>query len=189
MDSASLTFAPVDAARFADIERLFGPKGASDGCWCRYWSDPARVWREGTAGERHDAFAAEVASEAPVGLIAYDGETPVGWCRITPRAAVPRFNTTRTGRPDGDIDDVWALTCFYIARTWRGQGLMRRLAEEAVAYAAAHGARAVEAAPIEPKRPLMWGEGYVGIASSLAAAGFEEVERRTPIRPFMRYRV
>ena len=63
---------------------------------------------------------------------------------------------------------------------------MRRLLDGAVAFAKKGGAAAVEACPIETDRKLIWGEGYVGIASVFRAAGFEEVARRSPTRPLMR---
>jgi hypothetical protein len=63
---------------------------------------------------------------------------------------------------------------------------MRRLLDGAVAFAARSGAAAVEACPIDVRRRLVWGEGYVGVASVFREAGFEEVARRSPTRPLMR---
>ena len=63
---------------------------------------------------------------------------------------------------------------------------MRTLLDGALAFAAEQGAAIVEACPIETDRKLIWGEGYVGIASVFRAAGFEEVARRSPTRPLMR---
>jgi len=190
MADNAFTFHPLTAARFDDLETLFGPKGASDGCWCMYWRVTAKAWKAGDNAERKSAMCALLDDGAVPGLIAYDGDMPVAWCQITPRAEVPRFNTTRTGKPEMAADatrgDVWAITCFFIAKSHRNQGLMTALVNAACAFAKARGARVVEGAPIEPQRPLIWGEGYVGIASAFRAAGFEEVARRTPIRPFMR---
>ena len=35
------TFHPLAPDRFADFERLFGPRGACAGCWCMFWKLPA----------------------------------------------------------------------------------------------------------------------------------------------------
>jgi hypothetical protein len=39
---------------------------------------------------------------------------------------------------------------------------------------------------VRTTRQLTWGEGFVGLAKTFQAAGFEEVARRSPIRPLMR---
>lgn len=151
-----------------------------------YWRITAGDWKAGNGEDRRSAFKARIAAGPPPGLLAYDGKTPVGWVQATPRADVPRYNRTRTAKPlDDDLDGVWVLSCFFVAKDYRDKGLMTALVKAACAFAKTNGAKRVEAAPIEPQRPLMWGEGYVGIASAFRAAGFTEVERRTPIRPFM----
>jgi hypothetical protein len=48
------------------------------------------------------------------------------------------------------------------------------------------GARAVEACTIDPDRPLIWGDGFVGLTPVFDSLGFEEVARRSPRRPLMR---
>lgn len=188
--AAIFDYHPLTPDRWNDIAVLFGPKGASDGCWCMYWRVTAGDWKAGSGDERQAAFRDRVHAGPPPGILAYDGGRPVGWVQVTPRADIPRFNRTRTGKPasaDADLDGIWALSCFFIARDRRHSGLMAELARAACRFAAERGAVAVEAAPIEPQRPLMWGEGFVGIASALCAAGFREIERRTPIRPLMRW--
>jgi len=114
----------------------------------------------------------------------------VGWVQVTPRAEVPRFNRARSAKPspaDADLSVVWAISCFYMRRDARGRGLMTTLARAACGFAAGQGAQAVEAAPIAPRRRLLWGEGYVGLRSALERAGVVEVEKRTDLRSLMRW--
>ena len=47
-------------------------------------------------------------------------------------------------------------------------------------------AKAVDVCPIDTEKPLMWGEGFVGIVSVFRELGFVEVARRSPRRPLMR---
>lgn len=180
---------PLTPELTGDLAALFEQDGTTRGCWCMHWRLSARGWRESDPASRRAAFEAGLGQGPPPGLLAYRKGEPTGWVQVTPRSAVPRFNAARTARPEAgaDLDQVWALSCFFIRKDARGGGLMTALARAACALAADHGAVAVEAAPIEPRRELMWGEGYTGIASALARAGFEEVERRTEIRPFMRW--
>jgi hypothetical protein len=63
------------------------------------------------------------------------------------------------------------------------------LIDGALGYARENGARMVEACPVEPARPLIWGEAFIGIASVFREAGFDEVARRSPTRPLMRIAV
>lgn len=182
-------FHPLIPDRWDAFADLFESDGITRGCWCLWWRVSARGWREDDAAGRRSAFRAAVEDGPAPGIVAMDGGRAVGWVQATPRAAVPRFNGARTGRPVAGTDPerVWALTCFFVRKSHRGTGLMTALAEAACRHAAAQGATAVEAAPIAPNRELVWGEGYVGIAPALARAGFAEVERRTPRRPLMRW--
>jgi hypothetical protein len=61
--------------------------------------------------------------------------------------------------------------------------LTKSLLSAAVELATEHGAKIVEGYPVE-----RGGDPFHGVASVFQASGFREVARRTPNRPFMRYR-
>ena len=187
---AGPAFHPLTPERLGDLEALFGGDSITRGCWCMYWRLAARDWKAADAAARRDGFRRRVAAGPPPGLLAYlDGEA-AGWVQVSPRADVPRFNAARSARPsplDADLDRVWAVSCFFLRKAARGRGLMTGLARAACTHAAGHGATAVEAAAIAPRKPLIWGDGYVGIASALARAGFVAVEQRTELRTLMRW--
>jgi GNAT superfamily N-acetyltransferase len=183
-----LTFHPLTADRWADLEDLFGKdKGANSGCWCMW----PRVSRAEFAAMEKDgrkrAFRKLVKSDAVPGLLAYEEGKAIAWVAIGPRRDVLRFNTTKASKLEDEPDDgLYAITCFYVRTGHRKQGLMKILAKAAIAYAKKKRARAVDACPIEADRPLMWGDGFVGIASVFRDLGFEEIARRSPRRPLMR---
>jgi len=187
MQPADVCFRPLSAACWDDFVDLFGPeRGASGGCWCMWWRVSAARWKEMTRTQRRDAFRQQVADGVPVGVLAYDGDRAVGWCAIGPRETLPRFNRSRVAAPLDPDENTWAINCFYIRSGYRGGGMMRRLVAAAADFARDNGAVAVEACPIDPDRPLQWGEGFVGIAAAFRAAGFAEVARRSPKRPLLR---
>jgi GNAT superfamily N-acetyltransferase len=178
---------PVTAERWGELERLFGPYGASYGCWCMYWRLTAQGYEEGRK-ERGAANRAGlkglVDGGAVPGLLAYvDGE-PAGWVSLGPREAFPRFASHWALRPV-DEEPVWSIVCFFVGRAVRGRGLQRVLIGAAVDHARAQGARIVEAYPTDP------GEGrganvFTGLADAFREAGFVEVARRKGDRPVMR---
>ena len=99
------------------------------------------------------------------------------------RQAFDRLERSRT-IPRLDDRPVWAIVCFVVGESVRGMGLTRALIDAAVAYAADHGAPAIEAYPAD------MGEGritaaaaYVGSLSTFLAAGFELVSRHGFRRP------
>ena len=183
---------PLTADRWPDLEDLFGPeRGANSGCWC-LWPRVAGVEFKAMAREdRKAAFQAIVAAGPPPGVLAYDGDRAVGWCAVGPRDSLARFQSAKTSRPVDELDEtamssIYAISCFFIRAGYRKRGLTRRLATEAIAYARAKGAAAIDVCAIEPPKTLSWGEGFVGIASVFAALGFQEIARRSPHRPLMR---
>jgi hypothetical protein len=178
---------PLIPDRWNDLVDLFGPeRGANSGCWCMWWRIPRADWKTTPRDEKRDRFRAIVRGGPPPGVLAYEDETAVGWCAVGPRQSLPQFNRSRVAAPFDGVESVFAVNCFYIRPGRRGDGLMCRLLDGALAFAVEHGAKIVEACPIETQRKLIWGEGYVGIASVFREAGFTEVARRSPTRPLMR---
>lgn len=136
-------------------------------------------------------FRKEVGSGPPPGVLAYRGEDPVGWVRVSPRKAAPQWNgVRRTSAPvdPSEIDDegVWAITCFVVPRAERGQGVATALLQGAIAFAEENGARAIDACPVEAEGEKNPASIFHGVASMFARAGFVEIARRKPSRPLMR---
>lgn len=186
--STKLSFKPLTPDRWDDLEKLFGPeRGGNSGCWCQWWRIKRPEWDKlGKDGRKRRFRAIVKEGEAP-GILAYAGKEPAGWCAIAPRSATPRLNTSRVAAPTEPVTpEDWAITCFYIGSAHRRAGMMGALVDAAVKHARKHGARRIDACPIEPKRNLTWGEGFVGIASVFREAGFAEVERRSETRILMR---
>jgi len=177
---------PVTAERWGDLVELFGPKGAQSGCWCMYFRQTARDWKENKGGNNRRAMEVKVRNGEEPGLIAYVDGAPAGWISLGPRESFVRLETSRTMGP---VDDrpVWSIICFFVAKGHRRSGLSVRLLEAAIDFARGKGATILEAYPTEP-RP----EGetdifvYHGLRSTFDQLGFSEVARRSERRPVMR---
>jgi GNAT superfamily N-acetyltransferase len=174
-----LTVAELDLDRWPDFLALARQMGGNRSCYCMWW----REERGERLGRPRSEAAREVVEAGPApGLIAYAGETPVGWCAVAPRAAYPRLNTARDTKPlDADLDRVWVVSCFFVPEQWRGRGVSRALLAAAVDFAYRSGAAVVEGVPIDPavvdRSP---GGSYTGTLPLFLAAGFVEVARPTP---------
>ena len=169
--------------RWPALEELFGKLGACNGCWCMYWRiGPA--YHKQDRGVNKAAFRQIVGHGPAPGLIAFDGEVPVGWCQLTPRDAVPWLDRTWRLKRVDDVP-VWSLSCFYVRKGYRRQGVTAALIVAALKAAKRAGAPALEAYPLDAdKSPSATGTGYV---STFAHAGFETVACRAPPRPIMRH--
>lgn len=180
---ASLRFAPATVERWNDLVRLFGPNGACAGCWCMYWRIGS-AYHKRRPGQNKAAFREVVRRGPPPGLLAFDGDRAVGWCQLTPRAALPWLDRAwRLRRVD--IKPVWSISCFYVRKGYRRQGVTSALIQAALKAARRANAPALEAYPLDAKlTPSASGTGY---ASTFAHAGFKTVARRVPPRPIMRH--
>jgi GNAT superfamily N-acetyltransferase len=192
-----VTTVPANQAPWADLQAVFGDRGEAAKCQCQWFKTPRAEYRAMPVDERAERLRAQTACghpDAPAtsGLVAYLGDTPVGWCAVEPRTAYPRLRSQRipwTGR-DEDPDDpgVWAVTCFVVRAGYRRRGVMTALARAAVEHARARGARALEgyAMRVEPGKELHWGELFVGSVGAFAGAGFAEVSQPTKRRVVLR---
>lgn len=183
--SAKTTVKPLTAARWEDAARVFQSCGDARGCWCAFWRMKRPQYRAGW-GARNRAFLRRlVESGAPVGVLAYRGGEPVGFCGVAPRSKLSRLARSRVLAPVDDVP-VWSINCFVVPPVHRRSGLMRPLIDGAVAYAAQRGAPAVEAYPFDPGRKMMSGEVFTGLLPAFLDCGFAEVARRSTIRPIVR---
>ena len=55
----------------------------------------------------------------------------------------------------GDVPPVWSISCLFVAKAYRRQGISVKLIEAAVKFAAQRGARVVEAYPVTPYAETM----------------------------------
>lgn len=183
---SDLTFHPLTAERWPDLEALFGPQGAYGGCWCMWWRIKRKeLERNGTEGNRR-ALRAIVERGEVAGLLAYRDGEPVGWCSVAPREAYPTLDRSPVLKRLDDTP-VWSIVCFYVAPEHRGEGLVGALLEAAVDYARMQGAKVLEAYPTEPRgRQLPPVSSYMGLPELFARAGFVEWARPSQAKVVMR---
>jgi GNAT superfamily N-acetyltransferase len=169
---------PVTPDRWDDLMALFETSSVMSSCWCISPRVRARNFSRFGADSRQrnrEMMHGLVTAGTVPGLLAYDGDRPVGWISISPREVFARLMRSPNLLPV-DKTPVWSIVCFFTRRNYRRQGITGVLIEAAVQHAAAHGAETVEAYPVDG-----WGEktgpgdAYTGMASTFRALGFSEV--------------
>lgn len=181
------TIEPVTADRWPDLQALFSQAGVCRNCYCMAWRKPRREFEAGRGAGNRDSMAALVQRGPAPGLLAYDeAGTPVGWISVAPRSEFVTLARSRVWAAVDNEPGVWSITCFFVAKPWRGRGLTARLIRAATQWAFQHGARVVEGYPIDPAKrqpdTFMW----TGLAAAFRAAGFVEAARRSAQKPIMR---
>ena len=144
---AGIVCRELEPRLWPQLEALFGVHGACGGCWCWHWRlAEGEHWDDVKGEVAHERLHQAVQSGSVHGMLAFDGETPVGWCSFEPRASLSRLERSPRfkGRP---AEGVWFVGCFFIQRGWRRRGLSELLLGKAIEVMEREGARAVEAVP------------------------------------------
>lgn len=182
---STITIEPAVAERFDDAQDALSGGGDGRGCQCQWWMLTNAEWERSSQPERQEMLRAELAEGPPPALIAYVDGVAAGFVRVGPRTTHVRLARTRAIAPHSpepwDDPAVWTVSCFVVRREYRNQGLNARLLAAAIDHARDHGARVIEAYPIDAAvgKPRS-NDLYHGVLSVFLAAGFREVARPKP---------
>ena len=185
----NLSFQPVTKKRWPDFNQLFGERGACGGCWCMLWRLTRSEFEKQKGDGNKKAMKVIIDSGEIPGLLAYEGNTPVGWCSVSPRDNFPALERSRVMKKV-DEKPVWSITCFFIDRNYRKKGVSVQLLQAAIKYVQKQGGKRLEGYPVEPKKDKMPPAfAWTGLSSAFKKAGFKEVARRSETRPIMRHTI
>ena len=162
------------ATVFDDVKTMVGPKRPdSNVCWCLSYRIPSKL-NNTLRGQERGEYVARLLEDGPLGVMAYDGDEPVGWAAVAPRAET----TFARNRKIPQVDDlpVWSVWCIRVRPGHRGKGLSHMLIRGAVDHARAHGAPALEAYPLDNGDARVdLTMAYAGLRANFEAAGFTYV--------------
>ena len=164
------------------IEALFGSKGACAGCWCMFWRVPkgGKYWQEMQGAGNRKAFKQLVETGQARGVLAFEGEKPIGWLSVAPKGEFAYFKRSRVFKTLDSPEGTWAVTCFFIIPGYRRAGLAVRLLEAAKEVAAAKGAKYLEGYPSQPRnkeKPIPAAFAHTGVPKIFEKAGFSELAK------------
>ncbi len=181
-----LIFRPLTPELMNDFGTILrGNFGA--GCWCMFprltQAETIALPGEGSISPRRRAVMTDLAKREPApGLLAYQGDEPVGWVAVAPRRELNRVNRSRA-TPRVDDTDVWVIPCVTVRKGVRGRGIAVALIGAAVQYAAQHGAPAVEAYPRAGDERTGDDNAYFGTEPMFRRAGFSVARGPLENRP------
>ncbi|MGN0064482.1 MAG: GNAT family N-acetyltransferase [Nocardioides sp.] len=173
--STTYVIRPATAERFDDVATMVGPKRPdANVCWCLSHRIDSRTNQSLAGTERRDFVRRLCRAEVAPGVLAYDGDEVVGWAAVAPRADLPIARSTKIDAVD-DLP-VWNVICLRVRPGHRRKGISHALLEGAVAFAAEHGAPAVEGCPVDNKgEKVDLTMAFVGTRKLFEDAGFTKV--------------
>jgi GNAT superfamily N-acetyltransferase len=162
------------------LRRFAESNGKFRYCACMRWRLASTDFSGTDPEERGRMFGELVRSPVAVGILAYQGDDPVGWCSVAPTAtyvAIERSrNITRLNQ-----EGAWSVVCFFLEPRVRSTGLQKLLLDAAINYARDEGAQILDAFP--------WPGGpsyrYMGTRELYLSRGFEDISVAEGKRPRM----
>lgn len=169
-----MTFDVRPADVFEDVRQIIGPKRPdANVCWCLTYRIPAQLNRELRGPARGELVAELCGRDLAPGVLAYDGDVPVGWAGVAPRADLNSFARANSRIPHLDDLPAWSVWCFRTRAGNRRRGIAHALLDGAVEFARSHGAPMVEGYPVDNQGERVdLTMAYVGTRSLFERAGF-----------------
>jgi GNAT superfamily N-acetyltransferase len=169
---------PLSSATWADFAALVARhNGVWGGCWCMAFHAEG-VGRDKTAAQNRAAKECRVRDCSAHAALVYAGAACVGWCQFGSPAELPRIKHQRAYTAGlGRLPD-WRITCFFVDKRYRRQGVAAAALEGALDEIARLGGGTVESYPEKiAGRRVSASFLHNGTTSLFEQHGFERVRR------------
>lgn len=110
------------------------------------WRLRNKDWVAGKGARNKRAFRKIVMAGEQPGVLGYRGKRPIAWCSVAPREAFSFLKRSRVLQPIDD-EPVWSVSCLFILKPYRRQGLSVRMLQAAAEFAAGRGATGGQPVP------------------------------------------
>jgi GNAT superfamily N-acetyltransferase len=140
---------PLNAETWPDFAELVeANNGVWGGCWCMGFHPKGEGWGKSAELNRAEKEARVRNDDAHAALV-FDGAKCVGWCQFGAPDELPRIKNKKAYL-DG-LDDLpdWRITCFFVGKGHRGQGVAEAALAGALEQIARLGGGTVESYPDE----------------------------------------
>lgn len=141
------TIRPLEASTWASFEALAeAHDGVWGGCWCMAFH-LEQGFKGRTAAQNQAEKAERVRSGRAHAALVFEGDDAVGWCQFGPTGELPNIRSKKAYEERlGKLPD-WRITCFFIDRERRGEGIATVALRDALREIARLGGGTVEGYP------------------------------------------
>jgi GNAT superfamily N-acetyltransferase len=160
--------------------------GVWNGCWCT-WFHPACAER-GQTSDGNRAIKERLVREGRAhAALVFDGETAVGWCEYGTPEELPNIYHRKEYEAGLDRLPDYRLTCFFVDRNYRRQGVSAIALRGALDLIAQAGGGLVEAYPQDTAgKKISASFLYNGTRSLFEQAGFTHLRHKGKNHTVMR---
>jgi GNAT superfamily N-acetyltransferase len=143
------TTSPLDADTWpAFAELVERNNGVFGGCWCLGFHQPYAKYQDPAGRSRREQKEDRVRTgRAHAALVLDEQGQAQGWCQYGPLAELPAIKHRREYDNGAPPAPDWRITCFYVDKAHRGQGVARTALRGAVEQIALAGGGRTEAIP------------------------------------------
>lgn len=174
-----------------EVEALFGKRGACGGCWCQAWRiEKGEKWQDVQGEPAKKRLRKDIKDGTTMAILAFDGESPVGWCTFGPRVSFARLDRAPSLKCD-DPEDVWSIPCFFVISGYRKKGVATAMLSHALFAIKEKGGRIAEGYPSKPNRrgEYIPAFSWTGTLSLFEKAGFKVAGNKEGGKVRMRKRI
>ncbi len=137
----TLPLSPETWPAFAElVERHNGVWG---GCWCVEFHPDGKL----RGPHRRELKERKVRDGSTHAALAFDADRCVGWCQFGPPHELPRIKHLRVYTEGLEVLPDWRITCFFVDKQYRGQGVASAALTGALRLIADAGGGTVESYP------------------------------------------
>jgi len=120
---SDLVVKPLDETTWSDFAQLVEKhNGIWGGCWCMAFH-PEGIARTGSASQNRSQKEHRVREGRAHAALVYDGSAAVGWCQYGRTDELPRIKNKRDYLNGLSKLPDWRITCFFVDRDYRGNGI------------------------------------------------------------------
>jgi GNAT superfamily N-acetyltransferase len=167
----------LDASTWPDFAALVERhNGIWGGCWCMGFHSEG-VGRHKTPGQNRAEKQGRVREGRAHAALVYDGAACVGWCQFGSPDELPRIKHKRAYLAQAGRPPDWRITCFFVDKDHRRQGVSSAALGGALELIAGLGGGVVESSPedIGDRAKVSAGFLHNGALAMFERHGFERV--------------
>ena len=169
---------PLSAETWPEFAALVeANNGVWGGCWCMGFHPPGPGWGKSAEGNRADKELRVQNDEAHAALVFDDGRC-VGWCQFGVPDELPRIKNKKAYLDGLDGLPDWRITCFFIGKGHRRQGVAAAALAGALEEIVRLGGGVVESYPDEVgDKPTSASFLHNGTIAMFEREGFERTRQ------------